>query len=406
MSSMFFKSILIADVQKHTARFISFEKGLNVITSSENHVGKSSVIKSLYDTLGAEVHFDARWDKDTKLTAVIIDVDGIEYRVVRFIKKFAVLKGTELVLLSDSVTRQLAPKLAEIFDFSVYLAEKRAYKKVVQAPPAFTFMPYYIDQDKGWNELYDSFERMDQFAKPERAKSLYFHLGLYTKSRIELQAKKDRIKDEIKELQETEQRLAITVKALTEELNNIIPADNEEELERHLATPKKEIKILVQEIGRVRNKIQELNTALQQHENQLEIIKQFQQIPGVVEKKARHVCPQCGYEFDDDLYDLVRSNYNQSNAEYLRAQIELIVNNIRAELKKQDERYIELMAKLTEQEKVYDETQDAYDAYLRYRGLKNTVRKYSFELADNRLKQGNTFYKPHGGKRYTCECPL
>ncbi len=389
MSSMFFKSILIADVQKHTARFISFEKGLNVITSSENHVGKSSVIKSLYDTLGAEVHFDARWDKDTKLTAVIIDVDGIEYRVVRFIKKFAVLKGTELVLLSDSVTRQLAPKLAEIFDFSVYLAEKRAYKKVVQAPPAFTFMPYYIDQDKGWNELYDSFERMDQFAKPERAKSLYFHLGLYTKSRIELQAKKDRIKDEIKELQETEQRLAITVKALTEELNNIIPADNEEELERHLATPKKEIKILVQEIGRVRNKIQELNTALQQHENQLEIIKQFQQIPGVVEKKARHVCPQCGYEFDDDLYDLVRSNYNQSNAEYLRAQIELIVNNIRAELKKQDERYIELMAKLTEQEKVYDETQDAYDAYLRYRGLKNTVRKYSFELADNRLKQSD-----------------
>ena len=389
MSSMFFKSILIADVQKHTARFISFEKGLNVITSSENHVGKSSVIKSLYDTLGAEVHFDARWDKDTKLTAVIIDVDGIEYRVVRFIKKFAVLKGTELVLLSDSVTRQLAPKLEEIFDFSVYLAEKRAYKKVVQAPPAFTFMPYYIDQDKGWNELYDSFERMDQFAKPERAKSLYFHLGLYTKSRIELQAKKDRIKDEIKELQETEQRLAITVKALTEELNNIIPADNEEELERHLATPKKEIKILVQEIGRVRNKIQELNTALQQHENQLEIIKQFQQIPGVVEKKARHVCPQCGYEFDDDLYDLVRSNYNQSNAEYLRAQIELIVNNIRAELKKQDERYIELMAKLTEQEKVYDETQDAYDAYLRYRGLKNTVRKYSFELADNRLKQSD-----------------
>lgn len=389
MSSMFFKSILIADVQKHTARFISFEKGLNVITSSENHVGKSSVIKSLYDTLGAEVHFDARWDKDTKLTAVIIDVDGIEYRVVRFIKKFAVLKGTELVLLSDSVTRQLAPKLAEIFDFSVYLAEKRAYKKVVQAPPAFTFMPYYIDQDKGWNELYDSFERMDQFAKPERAKSLYFHLGLYTKSRIELQAKKDRIKDDIKELQETEQRLAITVKALTEELNNIIPADNEEELERHLATPKKEIKILVQEIGRVRNKIQELNTALQQHENQLEIIKQFQQIPGVVEKKARHVCPQCGYEFDDDLYDLVRSNYNQSNAEYLRAQIELIVNNIRAELKKQDERYIELMAKLTEQEKVYDETQDAYDAYLRYRGLKNTVRKYSFELADNRLKQSD-----------------
>lgn len=391
MSGMYFKSILIADVQKHTARFISFEKGLNVITSTDNHVGKSSVIKSLYDTLGAEVHFDARWDKDTKLTVVTIDVDDTEYRVVRFIKKFAILKGSDLILLSDSVTRQLAPKLAEIFNFSVYLAEKGGNKKVVQAPPAFTFMPYYIDQDKGWNALYDSFERMDQFSKPERDKSLYFHLGLYTKARIELQARKDRLKEEITELQETEQRLVITIKALTEELNNIIPADNEEELERLLATPKKEIEVLVQEIGQARNKIQELNTALQQHENQLDIIKQFQQIqiPGEAEKKARHVCPQCGYEFDDELYNLVRSNYNQTNAEYLRAQIELIVSNIRGELQTQEQRYVELMAKLKEQEKVYDESQDAYDAYLRHRGLKETVRKYSLELAQNRIEQSD-----------------
>ena len=391
MSNMFFKSILIADIQNHTARFVPLKKGLNVITSTENHVGKSSVIKSLYDTLGAEVHFDARWGKDTKLTVVTIDVDGIEYRVVRFIKTFAILRDSELVLLSDSVTKNLAPKLAEIFNFSVYLAEKSGNKKVVQAPPAFTFMPYYIDQDKGWNELYDSFERMDQFAKPERAKSLYFHLGLYTKARIELQAKKDRLMDDIKALQEREQRLIIMIKALTEELNNIIPADNEEELEQHLATPKKEIEELVQAIGQTRNKIQELNTALQQHEKQLEIIRQFQQIQisGKAEKKARHVCPKCGYEFDDELYALVKNNYNQSNAEYLRAQIELIVNHIRSELKEQEERYIQLMSKLKVQEKVYDEPQDAYDAYLRHRGLKDTVRKYFKELAQNRIKQSD-----------------
>lgn len=389
MSSMFFKSILIADVQKHTARIVPFEQGLNVVTSTENHVGKSSVIKSLYDTLGAEVKFDARWDKDSKLSSVIIDVDGVEYRIVRFIRRFAVFKGTELLLLTDSVTKELAPKLSEIFNFSVYLAEKGEKKRVVQAPPAFTFMPYYIDQDKGWSELYDSFERMDQFAKPERAKSLYFHLGLYTKSRIESQARKDQLKDEIKELQEREQRLLITIKAISEELNNIIPADNEEELERHLATPRKEIEELVQEIGRVRNKIQEFQTTLEQHENQLDIIQQFQRIktPESGEKKLTHVCPQCGYEFTDDLYELVRSNYNQSNAEYLRAQIELIVNSIKSELQQQEQRYVALMNQLKEQEKVYDESQDAYDAYLRHRGLEEIFRKYQLELGQNRIDQ-------------------
>lgn len=389
MSSMFFKSIIIADVQKHTARFVPFEQGLNVVTSTENHVGKSSVIKSLYDTLGAEVKFDARWDKDSKLSSVIIDVDGVEYRIVRFIRRFAVFKGPELLLLTESITKDLAPKLSEIFNFSVYLAEKGEKKRVVQAPPAFTFMPYYIDQDKGWSELYDSFERMDQFAKPERAKSLFFHLGLYTKSRIESQARKDQLKDEIKELQEREQRLLITIKAISEELNNIIPADNEEELERHLARPRKEIEQLVQEIGRVRNKIQEFQTTLEQHESQLDIIQQFQRIktPGSGEKKLMHVCPQCGYEFSDDLYELVRSNYNQSNAEYLRAQIELIVNSIKSELQQQEQRYVALMNQLKEQEKVYDESQDAYNAYLRHRGLEDIFRKYQLELGQNRVDQ-------------------
>lgn len=389
MSKMFFKSILIADVQSLKARFVTFQKGLNVITSSENHVGKSSVIKSLYDTLGAEVHFDTRWNKDTKLSVVVIDVDGDEYQVVRFIKKFAIFKGNNLIHLSNSVTKQLAPKLSEIFDFSVYLTEKQGKKNVVQAPPAFTFMPYYIDQDKGWNNLYESFERMDQFAKPERAKSLFFHLGLFTKKRIEQQAKIDQLRDLVRSLQEQEQRLNITIKSLTEEVSNIIPADNEDELKRHMATPKKEIEEIVQEIGLVRNKIQEFSTILQQHEYQLDIIKKFQQIQSSEQTKKiiGYVCPKCGYEFNEEIYNLVRNNYNQSNADYIRAQIELIVNNIKDELKAQEERYIDLMAKLKEQENAYDESQDAYEAYLRHRGLKETVRKYSTELAQNRIMQ-------------------
>ena len=391
MSSMFFKSILVADIQNHTARFVPFEKGFNVITSKENHVGKSSIIKSLYYTLGAEVHFDTRWDKNTKLTVATIDVDSIEYQLVRFNRKFAIFQGADLILLSDSVTSQLAPKLADIFHFSVYLAEKNGNKRVVQAPPAFTFMPYYIDQDKGWNELYGSFERMDQFSKSERAKSLYFHLGLYTKERIELQAQKDRLKDELQVLQEQGRRFTITIESLTDELNSIFPADSAEELEQYLVIPRQKIEKLVQEIGRVRNNIQEYHTALQQHEKQLDIIKQFQQIHlfDETEKRTGFVCPQCGYELDDELYNIVRDNYNQSNADYLRSQIELIVSNIKSELQKQEERYVELMATLKKQEKAYDESQDAYVAYLHYRGLNETLRKYTQRLSQNLLYQSD-----------------
>lgn len=70
MSEMYFRSILIADVYKHTARLQKFEKGINIITSTDNHVGKSSLVKSLYYALGAEVEYDEVWDVSTKLFVV------------------------------------------------------------------------------------------------------------------------------------------------------------------------------------------------------------------------------------------------------------------------------------------------------------------------------------------------
>ena len=389
MSSMYFKDIMIADIDKNTARFVEFQPGLNVVTSTDNHVGKSSLVKSLYHALGAEVKFDNTWSKSTKITAVRVVVNDVEYRFVRFARKFAIFQGDTLIFITDSVTKGLAPKLEEIFDFSIYLAEKGDAKKIIQAPPAFTFMPYYIDQDIGWAGLYESFLSLDQFEKKERIKSVYFHLGLYTKWTIEKMGERDRLKEEIAELQEREKEIRVTLKALLDEIQNLIIADNEEELEKHLTVPKERIAALVDAAGKVRNRIQELQTTLQQHEYQLTIIKEYQKIqsPEEPNKKPLHTCPRCGYEFDDEIYSLVRSSYNQSNEDYLLKQIELIISSIKAELQKQEQEYVRLMAELREQEKAFDESQDAYDAYIRHRGLRETVRKYQVELAENIVAQ-------------------
>ena len=67
MKEVYFKEIMIADMQNETARIQPFEKGLNVVTSVDNHMGKSSLLKSMYYTLGAEVDFDSVWDKQSKL---------------------------------------------------------------------------------------------------------------------------------------------------------------------------------------------------------------------------------------------------------------------------------------------------------------------------------------------------
>ena len=84
VKEVYFKSLMIADLQNRTARVQLFEKGLNVVTSADNHVGKSSLLKSLYYTLGAEVDYDSVWDKQSKLYIATLAVGEKEYRVAMY----------------------------------------------------------------------------------------------------------------------------------------------------------------------------------------------------------------------------------------------------------------------------------------------------------------------------------
>ena len=390
MKEMYFDNILIADIVEKTAHFHKFEKGFNVVTSQDNHVGKSSLLKSLYFAMGAEVDFDNVWNKNTKLYVVEFYIDEIKFSVARWQKAFALFRETELILTTKSVSRDLARKFEKIFSFAVYMANKKT-NRIELAPPAFTFMPYYIDQDRGWSGLYESFSNIDQYKKSDRTKSLYYHLGIYTRSTVELMAKRDTLKDKIEHLKAEEEKSRITIESLYAEIQNLLPADSIEELERNLIIPKERISLLVSRIGETRNKIQSLETALYQHEHQLEVIQEYRKIKDGVsvceDRDKIHICPKCGYSFDEEIYSIVRSNYNLQNEDYMYKQIEQIISSIASELEKYKESYVSLMDELKQQEQAYDEKQDSYEVYLRQRGLQDSVRHFTEQLSENVYEQ-------------------
>lgn len=254
-----------------------------------------------------------------KLYVATLSVMGREYRIARFMKRFAVFDGDTLLKITDSVTNGLAPLLGEIFDFSVYLPNKET-GKVEMAPPAFTFMPYYIDQDKGWSGLYDSFASINQYKSTDRIKSLYYHLNIYTKNTVELMAKRDCLKESQETLKAENDRLNIILSALREETANLPPADTVSELEAQLEKPKKQIENLVKRIGTIRNEIQSLEATLHQHQYNLQVIREYISAKNSTaenEDHKHHVCPNCGYIFDDEIFDLVRSNYGALNEDYM-----------------------------------------------------------------------------------------
>lgn len=387
VKEVYFQSILIADLQKNTARFQEFSKGLNVVTSVDNHVGKSSLLKALYYTLGAEVDYDPVWDKNTKLYIATIQVDDEIYRIARLMKRFAVFHFDKLISITDSVTKELSPLLGDIFDFAVYLPNKES-EKVEMAPPAFTFMPYYIDQDKGWSGLYNSFSSIEQYKKPDRIKSLYYHLNIYTKSTVELMAKRDWLKDELETLQKESERLQVILTALNGEIENLPPADNMEELEEQLEIPKERIRLLMNQVGETRNVVQEGEIALTRHQQQLHIVQNYQ-LP-IADKGTQTVytCPHCGYTFDEEIFNIVRTNYSEQNEEYLCQQIQLIIDSVSQKLAFAKERYVSLMEELKREEEAFHAEKDEFELYVRRRGLQDSVRRFSGDL--NKVRIRNT----------------
>ena len=385
MKEVYFQSILIADLLKNTARFQEFSKGLNVVTSVDNHVGKSSLLKALYYTLGAEVDYDPVWDKNTKLYIATIHVDDEIYRIARLMKRFAVFHFDKLISITDSVTKELSPLLGDIFDFAVYLPNKES-EKVEMAPPAFTFMPYYIDQDKGWSGLYNSFSSIEQYKKPDRIKSLYYHLNIYTKSTVELMAKRDWLKDELETLQKESERLQVILTALNGEMENLPPADNMEELEEQLEIPKERIRLLMNQVGETRNVVQEEEIALTQHQRQLHIVQNYQ-LP-IADKGTQTVytCPHCGYTFDEEIFNIVRTNYSEQNEEYLCQQIQLIIDSVSQRVAFAKERYVSLMEELKREEEAFHAEKDEVELYVRRRGLQDSVRRFSGDLNRVRIR--------------------
>lgn len=383
MRDLLFESILVADISEKKAKYVEFVPGFNVITSSENHVGKSSITKALYYALGAEVEYDSRWDKAGKIYILRFKIGDKHYKIVRKYSNFAVFESDNLVLLTDSVSRDLSSYLSKELGFRVCLPNKTD-KKHELAPPVFTYLPYYIDQDKGWgNEPYQSFLRLEQYKKRDREASLYYHLGVYNEWSISILAQIDENLDKIQELIEAIEKEKIAISALQRETSYIVSAECTEELEANMAVPKERISSIVAAMSDVRSELQVAESMLIQYEKQLAVIRKYDKAKVSTHKSDITTCPNCGFVFDDSLYSLVREKYRVESEEFVVRQIELLINKIKTKHTETKEKYVALYKELENEEKKARIMEAEFDAYVKHKGLKASMKSMQSRLADN-----------------------
>lgn len=143
-----------------------------------NGGGKSAILKSLYNTLGAKPHkVDKAWKSAGVISVLHFSIDGNDYVASKSGATFSIFdaKGTRLIETTH-VTRELGPAIADLLEFRLVLSSRKDSALIVP-PPSFAFAPYYIDQDNGWNRSWSSFEDFKIVQRAAKSLSEY-HSGI------------------------------------------------------------------------------------------------------------------------------------------------------------------------------------------------------------------------------------
>lgn len=188
MKNFYFKEMLLASFREKRARRVQFHPTATVIRGG-NETGKSSLIKSLFVTFGADpTKIHPTWAAADVRSLVRFEVDGKAYALLRHGSMFAAFDERDRILgRFGSVTNDLAPFLAKLFGFGLRLPNRQG--AFVPLPPSYFFLPYYMDQDGSWSAQWTGFARLEQFVNWKKG-LIEYHAGIRGNHYYEAQAAK------------------------------------------------------------------------------------------------------------------------------------------------------------------------------------------------------------------------
>lgn len=189
MRTMRFQKVCLISHREQAAFMMKFGRHKTVVSGS-NGLGKSALLKSLYNSFGARPHKinDGRWSDAEVISAVQFEIGGVSRTVVKLGGTYAFFDAQEkLEFVTSSISTELAPYIADILDFRLMLTN--ANREVVTPPPAYAFAPYYVDQDGSWNEAWKPFVQM--YLPRTTQPMAEYHSGLRTNAYYIAKAERD-----------------------------------------------------------------------------------------------------------------------------------------------------------------------------------------------------------------------
>ena len=198
MPNLIFKRLTVASDTLKSANQFEFKPKYNLITGDDNSIGKSSLGKLLFWCLGCDPAVDVTWTSLDVRGLLEFSIGNVNYQVKRYGNNIALKVEGEEWTLYPKITGDYAEALSEILGFKALLPSRKDNTELETPPPAYYFLPFYIDQLRSWSQLWNSFPHLEQYARWHKS-IIQYHTGYLLPDYFEIEksvAQKSSLKKE------------------------------------------------------------------------------------------------------------------------------------------------------------------------------------------------------------------
>lgn len=368
---MVFKELFLFAPHEKVARKIEFKEGINIITSSQvdgNEKGKSVIMRSLYHALGAEALFASKWETKNKIFVLRFSIDEKEYYIYRSADLYKLFDGNRQLLFVETKSSDLAEKLKTITGFAVMLPSRQNNRLEI-TPPAYNYLPFFLDQDHYEGSKFASFDKLGQYVDYKDS-VLFYHFGVYNEEYFNLVKQREELEEQITEYNKRIDILQEMVADIDRKLEIGSYSGDITALTRDVDQYREEYSSIVERLNKSKIHIIELRNNLFDLEKLLRETEAFDdKNESEISKLWKHICPECGSEITDTV-SLRSKRYNISeDIIIVKNDLQISIQKILSDIEKEEEKYIELL-KLLEgyQERLKIKSKHVSDV-LRHKGL-------------------------------------
>lgn len=389
MKTLIFNQLFIIDDSSKKARIVSFAKGINVVCGNErnegNWIGKSSLLRSLYHTLGADALYSkTEWEQGTNFLYVLdFTWNNENFVMSRYSGTFKLFKNKNLIF---HVTKRddLSNELNKLFNMQILL-QSNPDGKYITATPAVNYLLTFLDQTAIKEFDFKSFDKLGQF-KDIYEDVIYSHLGIPLRQINEIIGKIN----EISELRNKEDDNLKILKRLEKEVSknknsDVIDVDllraklqayeiEYNDILSETQKMKKDLYKLYDDKSNLENTIKDLKAAINSTEKNINLVLK------------KHTCPVCDSTLEDDSSVFFEQSNNADAYRFHLRQIENEMVEIERKLEMKFEKYQSKVNDLKELEsKIFSDEKDI-KVQLESIGYRSINEKITQEIGEITVK--------------------